>query len=84
MPDRRVDRLNRPAGNNPSDMGRLKIGLIVARWREQSAEIDLVLIEAAYALGEAGVDDTGTENIFRSARHHAGIKISVVRQARRN
>ena len=50
MPDRRVDRLNRPAGNNLSDIGQLKIGLIVARWREQSGEIDLVLIEAAYAL----------------------------------
>src|SRR5262249_48584357 len=41
------------------------------RWREQSAEIDLVLIKAAYAVGEAGVDDARPKSIVRSVRYAA-------------
>src|SRR5262249_42755390 len=77
-PDRRVYWLNRPAGNDLSDIGQFQIGFIVTRWRDQGAKVDLILIEAAYAVGEAGVDDTCTKSIVRSVRYHSAKYDSAV------
>jgi hypothetical protein len=70
MPDRRVYRLNRPAGYDLSNVGQFEIGLVIAGWSEQRTEVDLVLIETPHAVGKACVDDAGAKTIVRSVRYH--------------
>src|SRR6185312_13523104 len=46
--------------------------LVVAPWREQSTEIDLVLIKRANTVREPGIDHACTKPIVRPLGYHAG------------
>src|ERR1019366_5946312 len=61
-----------PAGSDLSDIAEFEIGLVVANVSRHAAEIDLVLIEATHAVGEARVDDASAEAIVRPLRDQAG------------
>src|SRR5512139_308948 len=47
MPNKRIDRLHDPTGNDLRRIAEFEIGFVVARRRKKCTEIDLVLIETA-------------------------------------
>src|SRR6185437_3570939 len=71
MPDERVDRLDRPARHDLSDIGEFQICLVIAWRRQLIAQIDPVLVEGTNLTGEARVDDAGAEFIVRPSPGHS-------------
>src|SRR5438105_5855054 len=72
MPDVCIHRLHGPTFYDFRYISEFEIDLIVAWWRGQIAEVDLILIKGANAVGKTRVDHARTEAVLRPLRDQPG------------